>query len=314
MKVVFSERAYTALLSETYEKIKTETGGILLGFYEDGVWYVVEAIDPGPHSIFEVAYFEYDREYVNHLINKVARLYRRDLALVGLWHRHPGSFDMFSGTDDQTNLEYASRSPNGAISALVNIDPKFRLSMFHVSARPQKYTRLQYEVGDDLFPEDALELHPVSEYLGYINTYAQGGTRNAPLMSYADLVRLIMQNVRLFDANPYVAEIKSTAESDTFVEELSDVMFDDLDFLTTTLRMRLNVVHGTHNIRVHDATVNNVSAMFFSKIESIGMYVLVHENRCYEYKSGMITELIKSKANTKGEPWDRIRRAIDSNR
>ena len=31
MKVVFSDRAYAAVLAETTEKIKTETGGLFLG-------------------------------------------------------------------------------------------------------------------------------------------------------------------------------------------------------------------------------------------------------------------------------------------
>ena len=79
MNVVFSNRAYVALLSETQEKIKTETGGVFLGYYENETWYIVETIDPGPASIFEVAYFEYDQKYVNHLINKIARLYRKNL-------------------------------------------------------------------------------------------------------------------------------------------------------------------------------------------------------------------------------------------
>ena len=34
MNVIFSDRAYTALLSETKEKIETETGGIFLGFFD----------------------------------------------------------------------------------------------------------------------------------------------------------------------------------------------------------------------------------------------------------------------------------------
>ena len=76
MEVVFSKRAMTALLVETREKITTETGGVFLGKYESGVWYIVETIDPGPNSIFKPAYFEYDQDYINHLINKVSRLYK----------------------------------------------------------------------------------------------------------------------------------------------------------------------------------------------------------------------------------------------
>lgn len=133
MKVVFSDRAFAAVMAETTEKIKTETGGLFLGSFEDGVWYVIEAIDPGPKSIFEVAYFEYDQQYTQHLINKIANLYDKKLSLIGLWHRHPGSFDQFSSTDDGTNSKYARMRKEGAISALVNIDPEFRLTMYHVN-------------------------------------------------------------------------------------------------------------------------------------------------------------------------------------
>ena len=35
MKAVFSNRAYTAVLAETTEKIKTETGGLFLGTIKD---------------------------------------------------------------------------------------------------------------------------------------------------------------------------------------------------------------------------------------------------------------------------------------
>ena len=76
MKVVFSNRAFASILAETTEKIKTETGGLFLGTVEDDMWYVIEAIDPGPKSIFEVAYFEYDQKYTQHLINKIAKQIR----------------------------------------------------------------------------------------------------------------------------------------------------------------------------------------------------------------------------------------------
>ena len=57
MEVVFSQRAIAAVMAETAEKIQTETGGLFLGKVIGDTWYVVESIDPGPNSIFEVAYF-----------------------------------------------------------------------------------------------------------------------------------------------------------------------------------------------------------------------------------------------------------------
>lgn len=156
--VVFSNKAYNAIIDETIKKDPIETGGILLGHVLDnGTWIVMEVLPPGIHSTHEYAYFEYDEAFVNYLANSVASKYEQELSLLGLWHRHPGSMDYFSGTDDGTNAKFAAISPCGAISGLVNVDPKFRLTMRHVSY-PLQYDIVDFEVGDDIIPESYFEL------------------------------------------------------------------------------------------------------------------------------------------------------------
>ncbi|MCL2815920.1 MAG: Mov34/MPN/PAD-1 family protein [Oscillospiraceae bacterium] len=152
--VVFSNRAFTSVIAETKEKIATETGGIFLGVMRDETWYVIEAIDPGPKSIFQPSYFEYDGNYVRHLANKVNRLYGDKLDVLGLWHRHPGSMDTFSRTDDGTIRQFAEQNNGVTISGLVNIDPNFRLTMYSASLNPLAYTRISYEVGDCKIPQE----------------------------------------------------------------------------------------------------------------------------------------------------------------
>jgi integrative and conjugative element protein (TIGR02256 family) len=153
-QVIFSNRAFTALLAETKEKITTETGGIFLGVMGDDAWYVVEAIDPGPKSIFQAAYFEYDGDYVRHLANKINRLYGDRLDVLGLWHRHPGSMDTFSSTDDGTNLKFAQQNKDMTISALVNVDPNFRLTMYLATLNPLYYKKIPYLVDDSQIPSE----------------------------------------------------------------------------------------------------------------------------------------------------------------
>jgi hypothetical protein len=156
--IVFSNKAYNAIIDETIKKEPIETGGILLGHVLDnGTWIVMETLPPGIYSIHECAYFEYDEAFVNYLANSVASKYEQELSLLGLWHRHPGSMDHFSGTDDGTNAKFASISPCGAISGLVNVDPKFRLTMRHVSS-PLRYEIVNFEVGDDIIPDSFFEL------------------------------------------------------------------------------------------------------------------------------------------------------------
>lgn len=163
--VVFSNKAYNAIIRESFDKDPVETGGILLGHVLDnGVWIVMEVLPPGINSIFQYAYFEYDEAFVNYLAQSVANQYKRPLDLLGLWHRHPGSMDVFSTTDDGTNATFARQNPAGVISGLVNIDPQFRITMYHLDrptgrlmGRPH-YEVVDVEVGDDIIPEEYFEL------------------------------------------------------------------------------------------------------------------------------------------------------------
>lgn len=156
--VIFSNRAYNAIVDESFKMNPVETGGILLGhILDNGYWIVMEVLPPGINCIHEIAYFEYDEAFVNYLANSVATKYAMKLDVLGLWHRHPGSMDVFSGTDDGTNLTFARMNPNGAISGLVNIDPAFRFTLRHVTA-PLHYEIVEFEVGDDLIPEEFFEL------------------------------------------------------------------------------------------------------------------------------------------------------------
>lgn len=160
--VVFSNKAYNAIIDETFKQNPLETGGLLLGYRLRGDWIVMEVIPPGYNSTHQYAYFEPNKIFNDYLINSVSTKYHIQLELLGLWHRHPGSMDVFSRTDDETNLEYAKLHPCGAISGLVNVDPNFRLTMRHVS-NPLHYEIVDVEVGDDLIPEDYFKLRHFPE-------------------------------------------------------------------------------------------------------------------------------------------------------
>jgi integrative and conjugative element protein (TIGR02256 family) len=188
-KVIFSQRAFTALLAETKEKIKTETGGIFLGVRHDDAWYVVDAIDPGPKSIFQAAYFEYDGDYVRHLANKVNRLYGDRLDVLGLWHRHPGSMDTFSSTDDGTIKKFAEQNDGLTISALVNIDPHFRLTMYVATLDPLAYQKIPYEVDDSQIPLEVRDVISYEDLEKQVNAINEGGRPSSQAKREADQER-----------------------------------------------------------------------------------------------------------------------------
>lgn len=169
--VVFSDKAYNAIIRETFEWDPVETGGILLGhILDNGCWIVMEVLPPGysegregDNVHHEMGYFEYNQRFVNYLANSVATQYKIPLELLGLWHRHPGSMDYFSSTDDGTNKTFASQNPSGAISGLINVDPRLRMTMYYIRhddtgmGRPNYHT-VDVEVGSDLIPEEYFEM------------------------------------------------------------------------------------------------------------------------------------------------------------
>ena len=170
--VVFSDKAYNAIIRETFEWEPVETGGILLGHVLDnGCWIVMEVLPPGygegreGNNVYhESGYFEYNQKFVNYLAKSVAEQYEIPLELLGLWHRHPGSMDHFSGTDDVTNSTFAAQNSHGVISGLINVDPQLRMTMYYLAhsnarnfGRPN-YQKVDIEVGSDLIPDEYFKL------------------------------------------------------------------------------------------------------------------------------------------------------------
>lgn len=151
-KIVISDRAYTSILAEALSRDPLETGGILLGYYNDAVWYVVEATDPGIKTFHNTVHHEMDEVYHNHIYPVLSRLYKQDLMLIGLWHRHPGDYNCFSSDDNQTNESYASAIENGTLSFLINFMPEENLTCYYYD---QKDTKAYYQpalmIGDKWF-------------------------------------------------------------------------------------------------------------------------------------------------------------------
>lgn len=222
--VVFSDKAYNAIIRETFEWDPVETGGILLGhILDNGRWIVLEVLPPGysegregDNVHHEMGYFEYNQRFVNYLANSVATQYKIPLDLLGLWHRHPGSMDHFSSTDDGTNASFASQNPNGAISGLVNIDPQFRMTMYYIGhndvvGRTPRYQKVDVEVGSDLIPEEYFEM----KFYGGVNDDLHPFSPNRTNTRSGNIVRNESESSNVVvsdhsDPRPFVVEPSET--------------------------------------------------------------------------------------------------------
>lgn len=302
MRVVFSNRAYASVLAETTEKIKTETGGLFLGTVQDDTWYIIEAIDPGPKSIFEVAYFEYDRKYTQHLINKIANLYDKQLTLIGLWHRHPGSFDKFSSTDDGTNAKYASMREEGAISALVNIDPTFRITMYQVD-RPCRYRKIAYDVGDNLIPDEFLKFKTPDRFYSIMDNilYPSVTSRTSTdgyhkSVSLASFMKFILPQIK--DEECTDVETNNLLGDKSTQEQLIDEIFDDLTFMADTLEIETAISLDNTYLIVYQEALERTTKLYFMLSVVKHAIVLSYDDKCYTYRRGLFTEAFgKAKAD-----------------
>ena len=153
--VLLSKRAYTSLLLEVIQNSENETGGVLLGNIVDGIWYVVDSIDPGLEAIRLPTYFQWDTEYVNHLAKKLGALYKYPLTILGFWHKHPEDMDYFSETDEDAIASNLKNSKFGLLSMLVNIDPELRMTFYYCWRNI--FSKVKYDVGDEYFPAELLE-------------------------------------------------------------------------------------------------------------------------------------------------------------
>lgn len=292
MRVIFSNRSFSAVLAETTEKITTETGGLFLGAVQEDTWYIIEAIDPGPKSIFEVAYFEYDQQYTQHLINKIANLYKRKLDLIGLWHRHPGSFDQFSSTDDGTNTKYASMRKEGAISGLVNIDPKFRFTMYHVG-QPCRYQKIPYEVRDDLIPEELLAYKTPERFY----TLMEKRSRATPQSStHSQYKRTISLDSFMRFISPYIAESECDVENnisvvdDSAPDKMAEAVIDDLTFMSDQIGIQVTVAMQEQYLVISQEAIDKTLRIYFMDSASKKQIVFSYGDKSYLYHSGMFEE------------------------
>ena len=282
MKVVFSDRAFAAVMAETTEKIKTETGGLFLGSFEDGVWYVIEAIDPGPKSIFEVAYFEYDQQYTQHLINKIANLYDKKLTLIGLWHRHPGSFDQFSSTDDGTNSKYARMRKEGAISALVNIDPKFRLTMYHVD-QPCRYSVIEYDVGNHLIPDEMLRYKSPEKFANLMAGIVSDEYKDFhPSVSLNGFLKTVLPYMKRIKINEVFTEVK---DRNIATERILDELVKDSAFLADDQGIEYSISQVDQFICLSQDAIDVSVKLYFRYISENDIVVFSYNNECYLYEN-----------------------------
>ena len=168
MHVVLSNKAYISIISDVLRRSSTETGGVFLGRIYKKIWYVVDVIDEGIQTQNYRDYFSWDKQYVNHLAERIGTLYKEPLTILGFWHRHPQSFDRFSQQDEQTIQAHLREAKYGLLSMLVNVDPELRMTFYW--CHDTRIMQTKYDVGDEYFAQELLQLAKPEELIAMSRT------------------------------------------------------------------------------------------------------------------------------------------------
>ncbi|MBR5539524.1 MAG: Mov34/MPN/PAD-1 family protein [Clostridia bacterium] len=153
-EAIMSTRAMASIVAEAYANGENESGGVMLGTIKDGKAYIVEATDPGYGAEHSPTIHEMNKRYVNYVYRVLSRLYKKELRLVGFWHRHPGRFNRFSSLDDNANLEYAKVVGGGTLSFILNFTPSPKLTCYYFDCSDGEYHPVKLTVSDKILAKD----------------------------------------------------------------------------------------------------------------------------------------------------------------
>ncbi|TDH18512.1 hypothetical protein EXU57_23225 [Segetibacter sp. 3557_3] len=157
-RIVLADRACNSMISEVVDRGSQETGGILLGTVVGSIWYVLEAVDPGPWPMLSPK----NLKYVNHLTKVLSRQYRIELKVLGRWRRDLENEDTLSSTKQVMNSVFSLSPAAPEVLALINIGPASRLTVYHLSDS-QDISKVNYDVANDLVPENLFEYNHAEE-------------------------------------------------------------------------------------------------------------------------------------------------------
>jgi len=106
--VLLEARAQGLIEHETRKRPRTETGGALFGFVDEGDLVVAGAYGPGPRAKHRRTTFEPHAATTGALMDAVREHSKARYRYIGSWHSHPGGVPRPSGPDIATTERVAS--------------------------------------------------------------------------------------------------------------------------------------------------------------------------------------------------------------
>lgn len=106
--------AISLIHEESRAKFPRETGGILIGYLEGNIFYIEEAVGPGPRAIHKLQTFIRDGNYSQEQLDQIVIHTEGRWDYLGEWHSHPKK--MGPSVKDFSSLRNIQRDSSYSIS------------------------------------------------------------------------------------------------------------------------------------------------------------------------------------------------------
>jgi hypothetical protein len=222
---------------------------------------------------------------------------------------------VFSSTDNGTNYEFSKLNKEGAISALVNLDPSLMLTVYHVaSAKPPKYTHISYSVGDKYIPKEYLEYASIEETSKEIDEYKNRRyLRDVEevIRPRIDVVKLIKRTIKNTETVRMSQEEfryeSSRVLRDSDIEKILELIEEDMAlFKNCALKCIMKADRSAVHLRFDKV---EGSDLVFGYIVQSNIAYFEYDNSPYYYEPGLFTKTFEAQKKTliddreEGDGW-----------
>ena len=151
----------------------------------------------------------------------------------------------------------------GAISALVNIDPEFRLTMYHVS-QPCKYTTIEYNVGNHLIPDELLQYKSPERFEKLMTGIINDEYKTCrPSISFHGFLKVVLPYMKRVKLNEFLHEV---GDSDIATNRILDELVEDTEFLANEQGIEYSISQGEQFICLSQDAIDVPVKLYFRYI------------------------------------------------
>lgn len=102
-KIVWLKKSVLEMIMDEMNKwYPNETGGVLIGYWNENQPVITQLIDGGPNAVRSKTSFIPDHKYQVDVISKIYKSSNRIETYLGDWHTHPDAKAYLSSTDKKT--------------------------------------------------------------------------------------------------------------------------------------------------------------------------------------------------------------------